>query len=332
MSESNHNHFYIRDFIKHRNLDGLSDKSLKTLADSKAESTIDSYESDWNDFCDWCHYHKQSAFPASAETVVNYINDLADYAKASTIRRRVSAISENYNAAGPDYKNPCREWIVKEALVGLSRKKGIAQKGKTPIYWEDMEKMVESMDLKNLTEVRDKAILLMGFMGAFRRSELVGLDVEDLSFFPQGMIVSIRQSKTDQMGQGQQLGIPYLEDKHMCAVLAVKEWISKAGLSTGPLFRRILKSGVHATNRLSDKTVNLIVKKYARRIGLREDLYGAHSLRHGFATYAALHGVEERIIMKQTRHRSVEMVRHYINEANLFINNPISMIFNKKAR
>ena len=146
------------------------------------------------------------------------------------------------------------------------------------------------------------------------------------------MIVSIRQSKTDQMGQGQQLGIPYLEDKHMCAVLAVKEWISKAGLSTGPLFRRILKSGVPATNRLSDKTVNLIVKKYARRIGLQEDLYGAHSLRHGFATYAALHGVEERIIMKQTRHRSVEMVRHYINEANLFINNPISMIFNKKDR
>ena len=137
MSESNH--FYIRDFTKHRNLDGLSDKSLETLADSKAESTIDSYESDWNDFCDWCHYHKQSAFPASAETVVNYINDLADYAKASTIRRRISAISENYNAAGPDYKNPCREWIVKEALVGLSRKKGIAQKGKTPIYWEDME-------------------------------------------------------------------------------------------------------------------------------------------------------------------------------------------------
>ena len=150
MSESNH--FYIRDFTKHRNLDGLSDKSLETLADSKAESTIDSYESDWNDFCDWCRYHKQSAFPASAETVVNYINDLADYAKASTIRRRISAISENYNAAGPDYKNPCREWIVKEALVGLSRKKGIAQKGKTPIYWEDMEKMVESMDLKNITE------------------------------------------------------------------------------------------------------------------------------------------------------------------------------------
>ena len=122
------------------------------------------------------------------------------------------------------------------------------------------------------------------------------------------MIVSIRQSKTDQMGQGQQLGIPYLEDKNMCAVLAVKEWISKAELSTGPLFRRILKSGVPATNRLSDKTVNLIVKKYARRIGLQEDLYGAHSLRHGFATYAALHGVEERIIMKQTRHRSEQTI------------------------
>ena len=326
---SKNKHFYIRNFIEKHQQSMLSDKSLQSLADSKAESTINSYESDWNDFCDWCQYHKQSSFPASAETVVNYINDLADYAKNSTIRRRISAISENYNAAGSVVKNPCKEWIVKETLVGLSRRKGIAQKGKTAIYWEELEQMVASMNPDNLTDIRDKAILLLGFMGAFRRSELSNLQIEDLSFYPQGMIVTIEQSKTDQMGEGQKVGIPYLKDTNMCAILAVKKWLQEIKHTSGPLFRRILKSGKLGNTAISDKSINLIVKKYVGRIGLQTDLYGAHSLRHGFATYAALHGIEERIIMKQTRHKSVEMVRHYINEANLFVNKPIAMIFTK---
>ena len=189
--------------------------------------------------------------------------------------------------------------------------------------------MVASMNPDNLTDIRDKAILLLGFMGAFRRSELSNLQIEDLSFYPQGMIVTIEQSKTDQMGEGQKVGIPYLKDTNMCAILAVKKWLQEIKHTSGPLFRRILKSGKLGNTALSDKSINLIVKKYVGRIGLQTDLYGAHSLRHGFATYAALHGIEERIIMKQTRHKSVEMVRHYINEANLFVNNPIAMIFNK---
>lgn len=323
-------HFYIRDFIKSDTHTGLSDKSLATLAGTKSESTINAYESDWNDFCDWCKYHNDIAFPAQPETVVNYINDLADYAKASTIRRRVSAISENYNAAGLAENNPCHAWIVKEALIGLNRAKGTIQKGKTPIYWEELEQMISCIDTAHLSGIRDKAILLLGFLGAFRRSEISNLNIEDLSRFPQGLVVTLTHSKTDQEQAGQQVGIPYIGNKNMCAITAVNEWIKAADISKGPLFRGILKNGKVASQRLSDKSINLIVKKYIASIGLSPDLYGAHSLRHGFATYAALNGIEERLIMKQTRHRSVEMVRHYINEADLFVNNPVTLIFTKK--
>lgn len=325
-------HFYIRDFIKSDTHTGLSDKSLATLSETKSKSTMDAYESDWNDFCDWCQYHNEIAFPAQPETIVNYINDLADYAKASTIRRRVSAISENYNAAGLSETNPCHAWIVREALVGLNRTKGTVQKGKTPIYWEELEQMISYIDSAHLAGVRDKAILLLGFLGAFRRSEISNLNIEDLTRYPQGLVVTLTHSKTDQEKAGQQVGIPYIANKSMCAIIAVNEWIKKANISEGPLFRSILKNEKAASRRLSDKSINLIVKKYITCIGLSPDLYGAHSLRHGFATYAALNGIEERLIMKQTRHRSVEMVRHYINEADLFVNNPITMIFEKNKK
>lgn len=323
------NHFFLRDFSRNSQSEGLSDKSMNSLSVTKANHTIDAYESDWNDFCDWCRYHHQKSYPAQPETIVNYINDLADYAKASTIRRRISAISENYNASGDHVENPCRAWIVKEALIGLTRLKGTVQKGKTPIYWEEIEEMIHRMDLSSLQALRDRAVLLLGFMGAFRRSELAGLDVEDIRKYPQGIVVTIRHSKTDQTSAGQQIGIPYLSHSSMDCIHALQEWLTAAGITSGPLFRSFLKNGKVSSRRLSDKSINLIVKKYAASIGLNPEMYGAHSLRHGFATYAALQGVEERLIMKQTRHRSVEMVRRYINEADLFTNNPIDKIFNQ---
>lgn len=323
------NHFFLRDFSRNSQSEGLSDKSMNSLSVTKANHTIDAYESDWNDFCDWCRYHHQTSYPAKPETIVNYINDLADYAKASTIRRRISAISENYNASGDHVETPCRAWIVKEALIGLTRLKGTVQKGKTPIYWEEIEEMIHRMDLSSLQALRDRAVLLLGFMGAFRRSELAGLDVEDIRKYPQGIVVTIRHSKTDQTSAGQQIGIPYLSHSSMDCIHALQEWLTAAGITSGPLFRSFLKNGKVSSRRLSDKSINLIVKKYAASIGLNPEMYGAHSLRHGFATYAALQGVEERLIMKQTRHRSVEMVRRYINEADLFTNNPIDKIFNQ---
>ena len=201
-------HFYLRNIIQTKDNLRLSDKSKETLSETKAVNTVDAYESDWNDFCDWCKYHKVSAFPATVETIVNYINDLADYAKISTIRRRISAISENYNAAGFSEQNPCRVWIVRETMIGLTRTKGAMQKGKTPIYWEELEQMISYIDTDSLSGIRDKAILLLGFLGAFRRSELSGLDFEDITRYPQGIIVTLKHSKTDQEQVGQQVGIP----------------------------------------------------------------------------------------------------------------------------
>ena len=323
-------YFFIKKQYLSSGASALSEKSIASLSETKAENTIDAYESDWLDFCDWCRYNHKAAFPAEPSTIVNYINDLADYARLATIRRRISAISENYNAAqsaGAASENPCREWIVRETLVGLSRRKGASQKGKTPLYWEELRKIIQLLDTNKLSDMRDKAILLLGFMGAFRRSELSAINAEDIQYFPQGIVVTITHSKTDQTSEGQQVGIPYIEETALCAVTALKAWTAMAHITEGPLFQSISKAGNPTGRRLSDKSINLIIKKYVKRIGLDPNLYGAHSLRHGFATSAALLGVEERIIMKQTRHRSVEMVRHYINEANLFVNNPISAMF-----
>lgn len=319
-------HFYIQMPAAKFDL-ALSNKSLESLDATRAENTINAYESDWNDFCDWCDYHDASSFPASVETVINYINDLADNAQMATIRRRISAISENFNAGGLEDTNPCRDWLVRQTLSGLAHRKGLSQKGKTPVYWEELQKIASLMDENDLCDIRDKAILLLGFMGAFRRSEIAGLTVEDVRHFPQGLIITISHSKTDQSGEGQQVGIPYIPEKDMCAVRALDTWLERASIASGPLFRRILKGGAVGKSPISDKSINLIVKKWVAAIGLDPDQYGGHSLRHGFATYAALHQIEERLIMKQTRHRSVEMVRRYINEADLFTNNPVSRMF-----
>lgn len=326
-------HFYLRQNLTLTTNDKLSFKAKQSILFSKSENTIDAYESDWNDFVDWCNYHKVSYYPANPETIVNYINDLADHAKANTISRRISAISENFNASGMSETNPCASALVKAALRGIRRLKGTYQQGKTPILLDDLEDIIEAMkslEVSPLVLARDKAILLLGFMGAFRRSEISALTIESLSFSPKGLELFIASSKADQEGQGAIVAIPYIEAPEFCAVKAVKHWLRLSGIKEGPLFRAFTKSMSLRKTALSDKSIAEIVKKYVTLIGLDEKAYGAHSLRHGFATTAASYGVEERNIMRQTRHHSVNMVRRYINEANKFKNNAISTIFKEK--
>ena len=169
-------------------------------------------------------------------------------------------------------------------------------------------------------------------MGAFRRSEISALMVEDLTFSPQGLEIFVRSSKADQEGQGAVVAIPYIENAEFCAVRAVKAWIRYTGIKSGPIFRGFTKKMDIRKTALSDKSIADIVKKYVELIGLDPAMYGAHSLRHGFATTAASFGVEERNIMRQTRHHSVNMVRRYINEANKFVDNPISTIFGSRRK
>lgn len=319
-------HFYLGRADVIADNDKLTAKARQSIYIARADNTIDAYRSDWNDFCQWCDYHGETSFPAQPETIVNYINDLADNAKANTVARRISALTENFDAAGLT-DNPCRFPIVKNALRGIKRMKGTRQQGKLPILFDDMREMLTYITGTPLQQARDKAILLVGFYGAMRRSELAGLTVEDLQFTRLGLMVTLRKSKTDQYDQGQQIGIPLVKDKDLCAVTALKEWLKLSGITSGPVFRGFTRGnkGVRKTA-ISDKSIALIVKHYVGLMGMDPKDYGAHSLRHGFATSAAQHHVEERQIMRQTRHRSTTVVRRYIDEADRLIDNPIFKI------
>lgn len=302
----------------------LSLKSKKRLQKTKSDNTMRAYESDWLDFYDWCSFCKLQPLPAEPETIVNYMNDLADHAKANTISRRVSAISENHKAAGHVSNNPCRDGLVRNALDAIKREKGTMQHGKTPILIEDIRNLTIYFDTGDLAGIRDKALLLIGFMGAFRRSELVAIDLQDLSFTKDGVIISVAKSKGDQEGQGEQVAIPYSANPDLCAVIALKNWIHSACLEAGPLFRPLTKYKQIRNRRLTNQSVALIVKKYAALAGFNADNFAGHSLRRGFATSAAQHDVDERSIMQQTRHKSEKMVRRYIEQGNLFKNNALN--------
>lgn len=321
-----------KDFVLRKNtyIDNnkkLSLKSKKRLQKSKADNTFRAYESDWLDFYDWCSPRRLQVLPAEPETIVNYINDLADHAKANTVSRRLSAISENHKAAGHLDDNPCRSGLVRNALDAIKREKGTLQRGKAPILVDDLRNIIDYFDHTDIAGIRDKALLLVGFMGAFRRSELVQIDVEDLAFTQEGVIILVAQSKGDQVGQGAQVAIPYSSDQDVCAVTALKVWIHRARLDSGPLFRPLNKHKQIRNRRLSNQSVAIIVKKYAELAGLNPDNFAGHSLRRGFATSAAQYDVDERAIMQQTRHKSEKMVRRYIEQGNLFKNNPLNKMF-----
>lgn len=310
----------------------LSAKSKRRMNKSKADNTLKSYSADWNDFTYWCDIHKVSPLPCTPETIVNYINDLADHAKANTVSRRVTAISENHIAAGFHDDNPTKTGMVINAMQAIRREKGTFQHGKAPILMETMSLLADLFDAGDLVSIRDKALLFLGFAGAFRRSELVGIDMQDISFTPQGLVVFIPQSKGDQLGRGSQIAVPYAPDPHVCAVTAVREWINAAGITSGPLFRGFKRNLEPRETQLTDKAVALIVKKYMAMLGMNPDDFAGHSLRRGFATSAAQHDLDALSIMRQTRHKSEKMVHRYIEQGNLFKENPLNRMFGSSTR
>lgn len=324
--------FYLVDNEAINSNEILTAKSKMRMQKSKADNTIKSYSADWNDFADWCTAKKVSALPCLPETIVNYINDLADDAKANTVSRRITAISENHIAAGYSSNNPAKEGMVRNAMRAIRREKGTFQKGKAPILLETVELLAGCFQDDSLRSLRDKALLLLGFAGAFRRSELVAVKVQDITFMPQGMVVFIPQSKGDQLGHGNQVAIPYAPDPHSCPVVAVKRWIQGAQLYSGPLFRPFKKNGELRDMQLSDKSVALTVKKYMAKLGMDPADFAGHSLRRGFATSAAQHDLDTLAIMRQTRHKSEKMVHRYIEQGNLFRQNPLNKMFNDNNR
>jgi site-specific recombinase XerD len=285
---------------------------------SKAENTLRGYRADWRDFCGWCESHGVGPLPASPETVASYIAERAGRLKVGSIQRRLNAIAEAHKAMGVD--SPTSSGIVRATLKGIRRTLGTASAQKAPTLTDDIRAMVDATDA-GLIGIRDRALVLLGFAGAFRRSELVGLDVEDCVFGKDGLTITLRRSKTDQDGAGRKIGIPYGSNPETCPVRTIQVWLEIAGISAGALFRSISRHGQVQPGRLSGIDVARVVKKLAERAGLDPAKYAGHSLRAGHATAAAIAGASERSIMNQTGHRSVQMVRRYIREGSLFREN-----------
>ncbi len=224
-----------------------------------------------------------------------------------------------------DTKNPS----IIENIMGIKRRKGSIQNGKKPIKINNLKKIINVIDEQKNEEIkklRDRSIILVGFSGGFRRNEIVSLDYDDLEFVPEGLKINVKRSKTDQFGQGSLKGLPYFENSRFCPVISLQKWIKISNISSGPLFRRFKKGSNLSENRLTDQSVALLIKEYLELAGIDSKNYSGHSLRSGFATSAAEAGVEERNIMAMTGHKSPEMVRRYIKEANIFKNNALNKI------
>lgn len=292
---------------------------------SKATNTKRAYKADLDHFVAWRGECGLTAAPAAPKTVALYITDLADGLglRPSTIQRRLTSIAEAHRAAGME--SPTRSPVVQDFWTGIRRQKTVKQVQKSPLKTDDLKMMLAVMD-DSLLAARDRALLLLGFAGAFRRSELVALDVEDLQDRAEGLVVTLRRSKTDQEGQGTQKPIPYGRDPRTCPVGAVRAWLAAAGISSGPIFRSVNRHGQAQDGRLSDKAVALVVQRRAGAAALDSSKFSGHSLRAGFATQAALAGAPDRQIMAQTGHKSVSMVHRYIRDANLFVENAVGVI------
>jgi site-specific recombinase XerD len=224
-----------------------------------------------------------------------------------------------------DTKHPS----IIENIMGIKRRKGSVQKGKKPLLINDLKKCINVIDQfknKEITKLRDRSIILIGFAGGFRRNEIVSLDYDDLDFVTEGVKVTLKRSKTDQFGEGSVKGLPYFDNSQYCPVLSIQKWIKVSNIDSGPLFRRFSKNSKLTESRLTDQTVALLIKKYLKLTDIDSKNYSGHSLRSGFATSAAESGAEERSIMAMTGHKSTEMVRRYIKEANLFKNNALNKL------
>jgi integrase len=294
------------------------DQAREFARHSKAESTLRGYRADWRHFCAWSEGQRVAPLPASPEAVAAYIAECASRLKVGSVQRRLNAIAEAHKATGHD--SPTGAGIVRATLKGIRRTLGTAPEQKAAALTADIRAMVEATG-DNLIGARDRALVLLGFAAAFRRSELVALGVADLAFSRDGLTVTLRRSKTDQEGTGRKIGVPYGSNPDTCPVRTLQDWLELAAIADGPVFRPITRHGSLQPGALSPADVARVVKKLAERAGLDPAKYAGHSLRAGHATSAAIAGASERSIMNQTGHRSVQMVRRYIRDGSLFREN-----------
>ena len=306
----------------------LQEETLLNLQSSKAGNTVRAYKSDFNDFGMFCAQNGFKSLPSDPKIVSLYLTHLSTKnAKMSTLKRRLVSIGVIHKLKGHylDTKHPA----IIENIMGIKRRKGSIQKSKKPILINSLKMMINVIDQQKKGEIkklRDRSIILIGFSGGFRRNEIVSLDYDDLDFVPEGLKINLRRSKTDQFGEGFTKALPYFDSSQYCPVVSLKKLLDISKINSGPVFRSFVKGSKLSEKRLTDQTVALLIKEYLNLAGIDSKNFSGHSLRSGFATSAAESGVEERSIMSMTGHKSSEMVRRYIKEANLFKNNALNKI------
>jgi len=311
-------------------------------AAARATSTKAAYATDWRHFCDWCDVNRRRSLPAAPETVAAYLSAFAGVLATSTLGRRRTVIRLAHRAA--ELEPPTDVAAVREVWAGIRRGHHTAAAAKTALWTADMARLLAPLpafddptDPGVLIGLRDRALLLLGYAAALRRSELAALDVDDVVDNPHGLVVRIRSSKTDQDGTGAEVGIPHAQQSGMCPVTAVRTWravlATRLGVAedhlTGALFRPIDRHGhlgapraaSGASARLTPAAVRLIVRRRCTAAGLSMADYAAHSLRSGFATQASANGAAERDVMRHGRWKSVTVARGYIRRGNLFTDN-----------
>jgi integrase len=281
------------------------------VAASMARNTRRAYQSDLRAFMAW-----GGTVPCVPETVVAYLVVHAAQFSPFTLHRRLVAIGRAHSILG--HANPCKSELVRMTLRGIWRMHGRPQRQVQPMLREDVLAMLPHM--KGPRGIRDRALILVGFAGAFRRSELVALQQSDIAFVKEGLTATIRRSKTDQEGIGRKVAIPYARS-HACPVKALSAWLEHAAIRCGPVFRPVKKGGAIGRDALSPQSVALIVKQYASKAGLDIRDYSGHSLRAGLITSAAKAGVSTWKIREQTGHKSDAMLQRYIRDAGLFDGN-----------
>ena len=305
----------------------LHEETLNNLKSSKASNTLRAYKSDFNDFSIFCVKHGFSSMPTEPNVVSLYLTHLSSSSKISTLRRRLVSIGVVHKLKGHylDTKHP----VIIENLMGIKRKKGSIQIGKKPILINHLKQIINVIDeqkIEKIKKLRNRTLILIGFGGGFRRSELISINHEDLDFVEEGVKITLRKSKTDQFGEGQVKGLPYFTNEKYCPVRSLKNWINVSNIKTGPIFRRFVKGSILTDHRLTDQSVVLIIKDCLKIANIENQNFSGHSLRSGFATVAAESGADERSIMAMTGHKTTQMVRRYIREANIFKNNALSKI------
>ncbi len=305
----------------------LHEETLNNLKTSKANNTLRAYRSDFKDFAAFCVKYGFKSMPTDPKIVSLYLTQLSKRSKVSTLRRRLVSIGVVHKLKGHylDTKHP----VIIENLMGIKRIKGSKQTGKKPILISHLKQIINvinEQDIEEIVKSRNKTLILIGFGGGFRRTELISIDHEDIEFVNEGIKIALKRSKTDQFGEGMIKGLPYFSNEKYCPVINLKNWLKISKIKKGPIFKRFAKGSVLTNNRLTDQSVVLIIKDCLRLAGIDNNNFSGHSLRSGFATVAAESGADERSIMAMTGHKTTQMVRRYIKEANIFKNNALNKI------